>query len=44
LDALQIERSPVRNAGSGVRFVSFEDPDGIRLEFYVSLGVAEIPV
>jgi glyoxylase I family protein len=44
LDALQIERSPVRDAGSGVRFVSFEDPDGIRLEFYVSLGVAEIPV
>jgi len=34
LDGLQIERSPVCNASDAVKFVSFEDPDGIRLEFY----------
>jgi glyoxylase I family protein len=38
LDALKVERSPIRAAGDGVKFVSFEDPDGIRLEFYVRLG------
>ena len=34
LDALRIERSPVRDAGEAVKFVAFEDPDGIRLEFF----------
>jgi hypothetical protein len=35
LDALHVERSPVRHSGEAVKFVAFEDPDGIRLEFYV---------
>jgi glyoxylase I family protein len=38
LDALRIDRSPVRDAGDGVKFITFEDPDGIRLEFYAYLG------
>jgi glyoxylase I family protein len=38
LDALRVERSPIRAAGDAVKFVSFEDPDGIRLEFYAVLG------
>jgi glyoxylase I family protein len=38
LDALKVERSPIRAAGDAAKFVSFEDPDGIRLEFYVVLG------
>jgi glyoxylase I family protein len=40
LDALHIERSPVRDAGEALKLVTFEDPDGIRLEFfvYVSAG------
>ena len=39
LDALLIDRSPVRDAGR-VRFVLFADPDGIRLEFFVALDSA----
>jgi glyoxylase I family protein len=38
LDALQIERSQVRDAGGAVKFVAFEDPDGIRLEFFAHLS------
>ena len=38
LDALHIDRSPIRDAGA-VRFVLFVDPDGIRLEFFVPLGL-----
>jgi glyoxylase I family protein len=43
LDALKIERSPIRAAGDAVKFVSFEDPDGIRLEFYVPIGSPAAP-
>jgi uncharacterized protein len=40
LDALHIEWSPVREAGEGLKMVAFEDPDGIRLEFFVRMGPA----
>lgn len=37
LDALMIDRSPIRAEGDAVKLVTFNDPDGIRLEFYVHL-------
>jgi glyoxylase I family protein len=36
LDALGVEHSPVRDLGHS-RFVSFEDPDGIQLELWLTI-------
>lgn len=37
LDVLGVAHSPVRDTGIG-RFVSFEDPDGIQFELWLSLS------
>lgn len=37
LDAVGVERSPVRELGIG-KFVSFEDPDGIQFELWLNAG------
>ena len=36
LDQLRVPHSPVREMGSGARFVSFEDPDGIQFELWLT--------